>query len=349
MAGPPHPRMAEGVTYADLRFVRTPPAKSQEKEASEGELTYENVRGPGALEEKALRSSKDTKESARRTWFAALAVLGTCLFLLATTIGLGVRYGQVSQQFHQESQGHAAQSSLLAQRIEAMKHSLDLLAQRIEATEQSLAHSQQQLQEAERDLGATQVALEESWRAGNRTQQRLEEEVRRGNSSLAVMKQEKEEAERNLEQARSCQQMGCCPSGWKLFRWKCLWIASSAEKKNWEDSKLDCQDKSSQLLTLKPWNARELWNAAIARNDESTSQSKEYWIGLAKWSSYKKVWFYVDGCPWEETTRFGTCEKDGRCVQMSQGVLKTCNCWSNYRYICEKAASPVEPAHTLGQ
>lgn len=54
--------------------------------------------------------------------------------------------------------------------------------------------------------------------------------------------------------------LGCCPRGWTLFRWKCLW--ASSERKRWKQSKLDCEGRSSRLLVLpKPWSARELWEA----------------------------------------------------------------------------------------
>ncbi|XP_061468695.1 B-cell differentiation antigen CD72-like [Rhineura floridana] len=320
-AGSPNTRMSQGVTYADLRFVKGPAEESQQEVPDEGQLTYENLQVSRTWleEEKTPTASRpeDTRESVRRTWFAALPVLGTCLFLLATTIGLGARYGQVSQQLRQESQGHAAQSSLLAQSTKA--------------TEQSLARSQQRLQEAERELSTTRVALEESWRAGNRTQQRLEEEVRRGNSSLAGMKQEKEEAERELEQARSCQQMGCCPSGWKLFRWKCMWIAEA--EKTWQESKEDCERKSSQLLISKePWDAATLW---------SYLQADEYWIGLRK--SWQQVpWFWVDGSRYEGTEKLPN-YYSSTCVKIKDGILKHSGCSTKYRYICEKAASPAQP------
>uniref|UniRef100_A0A8C6YGN8 Uncharacterized protein n=1 Tax=Naja naja TaxID=35670 RepID=A0A8C6YGN8_NAJNA len=54
--------------------------------------------------------------------------------------------------------------------------------------------------------------------------------------------------------------LGCCPHGWTLFRWKCLW--ASSEKKTWGASNRDCEWRSSRLLVLpEPWSARELWEA----------------------------------------------------------------------------------------
>lgn len=44
----------------------------------------------------------------------------------------------------------------------------------------------------------------------------------------------------------------CCPSGWLLYRGKCLFISS--EKKTWEDSRDECEKKYSQLLVTKSWS-----------------------------------------------------------------------------------------------
>ncbi|CAI5787985.1 Hypothetical predicted protein [Podarcis lilfordi] len=224
------------------------------------------------------------REPDRRTWYAILALLATCLFLLATAIGLGVRYGQVSQQLQRESQNHVAQSSLLAQRLGTL--------------EESLSVSQKLLREAERDLRLTRRALEESWRDANRTQRQLGDQVRQADRNLTHLKQEKEQVERALGEATSCQQMGCCPHGWELFRWKCLWVSPPSERKSWRKSKEDCQARSSQLLILKPWSARELWDGVIARDEEPN----KYWIGLQiTWSAKKKGWVYtwVDDTPYE--------------------------------------------------
>uniref|UniRef100_A0A670ITM8 Uncharacterized protein n=1 Tax=Podarcis muralis TaxID=64176 RepID=A0A670ITM8_PODMU len=115
--------MAQDVTYADLQFVKTPPERSQEKgtwnqveqirmppsvtdpsaplpDPGEGELTYENVQGPPCQGERTPTATEGTKgecqpvslpESDRRSWYAILALLAACLFLLTAAIGLGVR------------------------------------------------------------------------------------------------------------------------------------------------------------------------------------------------------------------------------------------------------------------
>nr|XP_034956640.1 B-cell differentiation antigen CD72-like isoform X2 [Zootoca vivipara] len=273
--------MSQGVTYADLRFVRTPPERSQEK------------------------------ESDRRTWYANLALLAACLCLLTTAIGLGVQYWQVSRQLQQANEDGSA------------------LARRIGSKEGSLAQAQVQLEEAKEELHSTNETLRSCWAAGNRTQEKL----RQANESLMLTQQEKEKLQqqldqtmKSLEEAKSCQEIGCCPHGWNLFRWKCLWISNNT--KSWGDSWAACKRESSQLLVLKPWSAKQLWGATFI--DKRT----QYWIGLeGKW--YKK---WVDGTNYEGTENIGTCRSRGNCVQMSNRALQWCGCSTKARYICEKNA-----------
>ncbi|XP_033020582.1 B-cell differentiation antigen CD72-like, partial [Lacerta agilis] len=281
-------------------------------------------------EEETPRKPEDARESDRWTWYAILALLATCLFLLATAIGLGVRYGQVSQQLQRESQNHATQSNLLAQRVSTL--------------EGGLSRSQELLREAERDLRFTRKALEESWKDGNRTQRQLGDQVRQADQNLTHLKQEKEQVERALGQATSCQQMGCCLQGWKIFRWKCLWVSPSSERKSWRNSKEACQARSSHLLILKPWSARELWDGVIAK-DEETQQPNEYWIGLQEtWAEKKQDWVFtwVDDTPYEGSEifnqkayfLFGT---------LKSGIISVDKKETPHPYICEKAASPEQP------
>ncbi|XP_054842795.1 killer cell lectin-like receptor subfamily F member 1 isoform X2 [Eublepharis macularius] len=105
---------------------------------------------------------------------------------------------------------------------------------------------------------------------------------------MTVLQRDKEEATRQLVEATSCQRIGCCPNGWTLFRWKCLWVSN--EWKAWEDSKRDCERQSSQLLILKPWDAGTLGDAA---GITSLLQSNEFWIGLK--GTYNWFWYWVDG------------------------------------------------------
>ncbi|XP_025031580.1 CD209 antigen-like protein 2 [Python bivittatus] len=125
---------------------------------------------------------------------------------------------------------------------------------------------------------------------------------------------------------------GCCPQGWKLFRWKCLRV--SLTEARWEDSKAACQYASSQLLVLhKPWEAADVWDAG------SPEQSNHYWIGLKK---------SQNGFLWVDQTHslenYSVRAEGGRhrkdCVDLHEGTLNWCPCYLRKRYICEKPASP---------
>nr|XP_028605229.1 B-cell differentiation antigen CD72-like [Podarcis muralis] len=334
--------MSQGVTYADLRFVRTPPEKSQEKDPSEGELTYENVQGPPCQEKRTPTPTKGTKESDHRTWYAILALLAACLFLLTAAIGLGVRYWQVSRQLQQATEEGSA------------------LAQRMGSQEGSLAQTQAQLEEAQEELHSTNGTLRSCLAAKNRTQEQLrqanqslmltqkekeklqqeKEELQRDKEELeqekeqqqedkARLQEEKETVQQQLEEMRGKLERACCPQGWKLFGWKCLWI--SWEMKTWVESQKACKRESSQLLVLKPWSAKELWDATFI--DKKT----QYWIGLEKvWQP--ESWKWVDGTGYEGTEHIGTCSNGGYCIQMNQGALEQCYCWNVKRFICEKKA-----------
>ncbi|KAL8204143.1 UNVERIFIED_CONTAM: hypothetical protein K2H54_068337 [Gekko kuhli] len=259
--------MAEGVTYADLRFTKSPPEKSrppadmlhEEASNSEGELTYENcapaqpcqptgpgpdLQPPGALGGRILST-------------VLLALLGACLFLLATCLGLGLRYWQVSRQLEGASRRHRAESGALAQQLGGQ--------------EENLTRTLRLLSRAQEELSATSLALRQSREAGNRTRRQLEGEQERAENCLTQLQQEKDKGVRELEAARSCQKIGCCPPDWTLFRWKCFWV--SGERKAWEESKQDCGRQRAQLLVLKPWDASTIWGAIVI-----TNISDRFWV-----------------------------------------------------------------------
>ncbi|KAM6470138.1 B-cell differentiation antigen CD72 [Liasis olivaceus] len=325
--------MAESVSYADLRggLARSPPERSHGGEPSEGELTYENIQSSRA-QDKIPRASKGATGRSCRTRRTALGVLGISLFLLTIAISLGVqclqasrRIQQVSRQLQQASRDHAAEQHVLGEELHALRVSLE--------------ESQHLLRQAQEELNSTAVALWESQAAENQTRRQLQRQgllLTQANHSLALLQTERESAEASLSQATSCQQIGCCPQGWKLFRWKCLWV--SLTETRWENSKVACQDTSSQLLVLKkPWEAADVWDAG------SPEQSNHYWIGLKKSQA---------GFLWVDLTHsleiYSVRAEGGRnrkdCVDLHEGTLNWCPCYLKKRYICEKPASawPVD-------
>ncbi|XP_062822570.1 B-cell differentiation antigen CD72 [Anolis carolinensis] len=362
--------MAEGVTYADLRFVRNPPGNKAPKEgngAEEEELTYENVQGSrsGGKEETPSTPKKDTES---KPWVkgAALGALTTCLVLLAVAVGLGVQYGQVSGQLQRALQAHAAHSSAQEGSLEQKEDWLQQALAKLNFTQEALRKSQEatekiqeqlqvteealrkanhsledlkqerdqmetELQQAWEDLASTQEALRRSQEAAEKTQ----EDLRMANLNLHSLEQEKDQAKEELRQANSCQNIGCCPYGWTLFRWKCLWV--SQEKKYWQESREDCEAKSSQLLMPKePRILQQIWGALGRPNDRDG-----YWIGLSKTNERQNtVLVWVDGSRYEGSEQLMQYESK-KCIRVNQGRLEERWCKTDCGYICERAASPT--------
>ncbi|XP_077202766.1 B-cell differentiation antigen CD72 [Paroedura picta] len=316
--------MAEVVTYADLRFAKSaPPEKSRPppgdacgEAGDDGELTYENVPAAPNRQPRSPDPTASPGDVRRRLWPGVpLALLVACLFLLATCLGLGVRYWQVSGQLRRASQRHTAESGALALRLGSQ--------------EQNLTHSLAELSRAQAELSATSLALQLSWQVGNSTRQELEQ-VQRG---LASLQEEKSQAVRELEEARSCQRTGCCPQGWTPFRWKCLWVSS--KRTTWEGARRDCENRQAQLLVLKPWDAHTIQEALATPN---RLQSDEFWVGLRKMD---RQWCWIDGSRFTGTLEPGYYYYHHYYAKVSQGILTKENSDSNpLQYVCETVARP---------
>ncbi|XP_067320826.1 B-cell differentiation antigen CD72-like isoform X1 [Anolis sagrei] len=312
--------MAQGVTYADLRFVKKPPRKKVPQQgtgAEDGELTYENIQEssrPHQAEE-TPSTPKEEAGSGRWSWktLAVLTATLLLLLLLATAIGLGVRYWQVSGQLRRASQVHTELSS---------------------AQEGSLTQMEVQLHRAKEELNSTQEALGRSQEDTRKIQEKLQEALEKASHTLETLKQKEEE----LQRATSCQQTGCCRPGWRLFRWRCLLV--SEQEKNWESSQKDCQERASRLLVLK-----EPQEATALREAEIPLPGQLYWIGLKQgrgsWSS-EGPWVWIDNSPF--SWHLGQCKSKGNCAQLWQGSLLQCNCGGKSRYICEQPALPTQVA-----
>ncbi|KFW71641.1 C-type lectin domain family 12 member B, partial [Pygoscelis adeliae] len=181
-------------------------------------------------------------------------------------------------------------------------------------------------------------------------------ELRRVMGILGKMEKEMQEVQGKLNNSentvailRSCTSIDCCPSGWLLYRGKCLFISS--EKKTWEDSRDECEKKYSQLLVTKSWSR---WTVPTFLKNADIP----YWIGLQKssfpWYDYgwleeedgegvSDAWFWVDGSlyerPWQS-------KSNGSCAIISRGNIKPAQCTSPddlHLWICEKAAGPSSP------
>ncbi|XP_075774041.1 B-cell differentiation antigen CD72 isoform X4 [Pelodiscus sinensis] len=322
-------QMAHNVTYADLRFVRAPAGSSPSSRAPEAapdaeedaELTYENIHLGQTVEVKRGPGAEQSHEPWWGTYHLPLGLLGACLFLLASTIGLGVRYWQVSQHLQQASQAHEAESSRLSQQVSSKGASLAQTARELEL-------AQRELEEARRDL--EQERLE-----GNRTQERLQQleaKLDGTTKTLATLTQEKQEVteklsrvKQELSSIRPCEQTGCCPEQWVLYRGKCLFI--SRWPMNWDESRKDCEGKSARLLVTRPWNWSTMPSFLV-------NTDVQYWIGL------KRDWrtsLWIDDPLFEDHK-----ESYKSCGAVQGGSLLSGTCEHSKPWICEKA--PEQPS-----
>ncbi|XP_027695352.1 B-cell differentiation antigen CD72 isoform X2 [Vombatus ursinus] len=173
--------MAESITYAHLRFAKSPLKKTlsarlkQDPEVDEdGELTYENVQVPSAKDvfpspaqpglgeqiggektEKPVTASHSvTSPVARRilpcpvawTPHILLSLLGTCLLLGVTTISLGVQYMQISHQLRNTNQVLEVTNGSLWQKLEMGAIHLSRKEMDLQAAREELSQTQQKLE-----------------------------------------------------------------------------------------------------------------------------------------------------------------------------------------------------------
>ncbi|NXN11333.1 CD72 protein, partial [Indicator maculatus] len=339
--------MAQSVLYADLRFAKVMGGRSMASQAleaalgmDEAESPYENMQPELAGQDGDGAQPQPSPGSWSQWWCIPLGLLATCLLLLVTTVALGACYWQVTRSLQDASREHVAEEGRLSQEVIAREQSLEQM--RLE-----LAQATAELQRAWREGNSSQLEL------GNR-----DAELRRVLEVLGKMEKDMHDVQEKLNNSestvaslRSCTAIDCCPSGWLLYRGKCLFISS--EKKTWEDSRDECEKKYSQLLVTKSWSR---WTVpTFLRNADIP-----YWIGLQKssypWYEYdwleeedpdsdggSDVWFWVDGSlyerPWQS-------KSNGSCAIISRGNIKPAQCAGPddlHHWICEKVAGPTSP------
>ncbi|KAM6187537.1 B-cell differentiation antigen CD72-like [Sarcoramphus papa] len=233
--------MAQSVVYADLKFATAPPFTAPACSAApdEDDSPYENVPlGPAPVAPSPGRWP--------RRWRVPAGLLAaSLLLLLVATVALGACYWQVTRRLQDTSREHAAEQGRLSQEVSAREQSL-------EQTRLELAWARAELQRA--------------WREGNSSRLELgslDAELGRARQELAVLEKEVQEvqgelrtSESTVSSLRACVNTDCCPSGWVLYRSKCLFI--SVEKKTWWDSRYECRRKSSRLLVQGDWSSRTM-------------------------------------------------------------------------------------------
>ncbi|NXJ57465.1 CD72 protein, partial [Spizaetus tyrannus] len=240
--------MAQSVVYADLKFATAPPVPAPTCPAApdEDDSPYENVPlGMVTAAPSPVGPRGDARGRAslagrwHRRWriparvLAASLLLLLLLLLLVATVALGACYWQVTRSLQDASREHAAEQGRLSQEVSAREQSL-------EQTRLELAWARAELQRAWREGNSSQLEL------GSARQElaALEREVQEVRGELRA-------SESSVSSLRACVNTDCCPSGWVLYRSRCLFI--SVEKKTWWDSYYDCMKKSARLLVQGDW------------------------------------------------------------------------------------------------
>ncbi|XP_077673087.1 B-cell differentiation antigen CD72-like [Eretmochelys imbricata] len=339
--------MAQSIVYADLKFVKAPVGSSvcsRAREAApadeeEAELTYENIQLAQPGEVRRGQGAEQSKEPWWSTRYLPLGLLGTCLFLLATTIGLGVRYWQVSQHLQQASRVHEAESSRLSQQVSTKEATLAQTARELEQARRELGQARRELGQARRELGQARRELGQARQEENSTQEQLrereaalegtKEELARVQEEQREIKEKLNQTESALSSIHSCEQTGCCPAQWVLYRGKCLFI--SKEKVNWQKSKEECELNSARLLITKYW-----WTMPNFLKNTNV----QYWIGLVR--NQESQWQWVDNSPFKQDWSYPSYSYTS-CGAIRNGVINRDPCYYLKPWICEKAPSQPSP------
>ncbi|XP_074136404.1 B-cell differentiation antigen CD72 isoform X2 [Sminthopsis crassicaudata] len=233
--------MAESITYADLRFVKSPLKKSLSARQKQGPMTW--------------------------TPYILLSLLGTCLLLGITTISLGIQYMQLSHQLSDINQVLEVTNGSLRQQLQMGAAHLSSKEKDLQVTREDLAQTQKKLKVEQDQLGATENFLLTCRLEWNKTKLSLEnniEQKRNLEKKLKILQNGLKQVQslfdcslqsssmrygrREDQESRHFHQFQeyCCPLGWTLFKNKCLYISSC--KTTWKESDSFCQSLSSKLL-----------------------------------------------------------------------------------------------------
>ncbi|XP_067172552.1 B-cell differentiation antigen CD72-like [Apteryx mantelli] len=321
--------MAQSVVYADLRFAKVPAGRStpcQTLEAAlcedEAESPYENVQ-PGqapAGQDGQGPGPQPSPGPWRRLRSVPMGLLAACLLLLAVAVALGLCYWQVARRLQDASRAHAAERGRLSQQVSVREQSLE---------------------QARLELEQATAELQRAWLEGNSSRWELgrrDAELERVAGTLRWTEKELQDVQGRLKASestvsslRACVNTDCCPSGWVLYKGKCLFI--SAEKKTWWDSKRDCESKTSLLLVQGRWESWTVPNFVAAPD-------AQYWVG-ATYPEWKKPYVWVDQKPPKTPYYLFGCGK------AHAGEIKPYLCSEKRLWICEQAPELSSASDTL--
>ncbi|NXL53071.1 CD72 protein, partial [Podilymbus podiceps] len=228
--------MAQSVVYADLKFATAHPLTTPvcPTAPEEDDSPYENVPlGPVPVTPSPGRWP--------RRWRVPVGLLAaSLLLLLVATVALGACYWQVTRSLQDTSRELTAEQGRLEQEVSAREQSL---------------------QQARLELAWARAELQRAWREGNGSRLQLgslsdrlahvTEALGKTEKEVQEVREELKASESTVSSLHACINTDCCPSGWVLYRSKCLFI--SVEKKTWQESHDDCRGKSAQLLVQGYW------------------------------------------------------------------------------------------------
>ncbi|XP_015507642.1 B-cell differentiation antigen CD72-like [Parus major] len=302
--------MAQSVVYADLKFAAGPSIV-----ADEDDSPYENVPlGPLAAEPSPGRWI--------RPWRVPTALLAASLLLLllllVAVVALGAGYWQVSRSLQDTSREHMAEQGRLSQELRAREQSL-------EQTQVELAWAREELQRVWHEYNITEMELESRNVELGHTQQKLvvlQKEMQEVQGRLNI-------SESTVSSLRSCVNTDCCPTGWVLYRSKCLYI--SVTNKTWEDSQEDCTRRSAQLLV------QDDLPSLIAPQFVHESNAN-YWIGT-------RIFYETKRSVWADS-RYPLRRRNSDCWSVLNKEMWSYSCARRFPWICEKSPKLTSASET---
>lgn len=300
--------MAQSVVYADLKFAASPPLAVPSRPAApdEDDSPYENVLlGTVPAEPSPGRWPRRWRVPMGPQAISLMVLLVLLVLLVVASVVLGICYWQVTRSLRDASREHAAEQGRL---------------------EQELSAREQRLEQTRLELAWARAELGRAWRDGNSSREELELQdvaLGRARQELAVLHKDMQRLQGELNSSestvaslRACVNTECCPSGWVLYRGKCLFI--SVERKMWKDSQQDCQEKSAQLLVQGDWPS---WAVPLFVQ----ANGAKYWVG-DRYQSHPRT--SEDPYSWSYENLL--------CAAISYGKIEKLYCLGKHPWICEK-------------
>uniref|UniRef100_UPI003AAEFBB4 uncharacterized protein n=1 Tax=Centroberyx gerrardi TaxID=166262 RepID=UPI003AAEFBB4 len=180
----------------------------------------------------------------------------------------------------ERDQLQTSNNNLTSERDQLQTSNNNLTSERdqLQTSYNNLTNERDQLQTSNNNLTNERDQLQTS---NNNLTQKMnqlkneEEQLRATNYNLT---KERDELQKQLIEK------ACCPDNWQKFGYSCYFI--STQKKNWKDSRIDCENKGALLVI-------------ISSREEQTfiaSLNKRAWIGLTD-EEREGTWKWVDGTP----------------------------------------------------